>query len=200
MDETQIGGYSTEELELLFAEINNFAIQETGHSIDICVVDHINLLKFEEEKYGVTDTVNKYATFFRRQARNWCNTKEQVAMIVVSQASRECEKYWAKAKKDNNIYRGDYLLSHFAEGNELERASAIVLTVYSDNWLKIEETAKVGLIKNRDGEPLDGGLFVAIEPRYYMFGDKILEAAREAEKKIPTLDEAMRGEYGFPSQ
>lgn len=204
MDETQIGGYSTDELEELLTEINNLAIQETTHGIDICVVDHINLLKFGDEKYGVTDAVNKYTTFFRKQAINWCNTKEQVAMIVISQANRECEKYWAKSKKNNKdnidykIYRGDYLLNHFAEGNELERASAIVLTVYSDNWLKIINTAKVGLIKNRDGEPLDGGMFVRIEPKYYMFGDKILEAAREAEKKIPTLSEAMGEEYGFP--
>ena len=97
VDETDIGSYSQYALEQKFTEINNLAIQQTGHGIDICVVDHINLLKFGDTGLGVTDTVNKYTTFFRQQAINWCKTKEQVAMIVIAQSNREGRRICKKA-------------------------------------------------------------------------------------------------------
>lgn len=105
------------------------------------------------------------------------------------------EKDGEYARKKN----GNYLLGHFAEGNELERASSVVLTVYSNDELKILRQVNVGLIKNRDGTPLQYAFQVAIEPEYYTFGNKILIAAREAEDNIPTLEEAL-GEYQPPTQ
>lgn len=96
VDETDVGGYSTETLEEIFLEINNLAIQETGHGIDICVVDHINLLKFGDAKYNVIDTTNKYTSFFRQQSVNWCKTKEPVAMIIVAQSNREGRRICSK--------------------------------------------------------------------------------------------------------
>lgn len=188
VDKTDIGSYSQYALQQKFTEINNKAINETGHAIDVCVIDNINLFKFGETKLGVTDTINGYATFFREQAIDWCKTKEQVAMIVLSQANTSGGKY----AYENY---GKYILSqHFAEGSELERGSAIVLTVYSDDNLKIDNSVMLGLIKNRDGITIEGAFEAKVEPEYYTFGDRILEAAREAEENIPTLKVAM-GKY-----
>lgn len=167
IDDTDIGSYSQYSLEQAFTQINNTAIKETGRGIDICVVDHINLLKFGESKLGTTDAVNKYTTFFRQQAVNWCKTKQPVAMIVLAQSNREGGEYARK-------HGGNYLLGHFAEGNELERASSLVLTTYSDDGLKALSTAKVGLIKNRDGAPIEFAFETVIEPEYYTFGNTIV--------------------------
>lgn len=184
VDETDIGAYTEDALEEAFTKVNNQAIEETGHGIDICVVDHINLLKFGNSNLGVTDSVNKYTTFFRRQAFNWCKTGESVAMILVAQASRRGGEYARK-------YNGSYLLGHFAEGNELERASSVVLTTYSDDGLKILYQAKVGLIKNRDGSPLEFAFETPIEPEYYTFGNTLVNAEIENDWHMYTYDDIM---------
>ena len=188
VDKRDVGSYSLYALEQKFTEINNLAVQQTGHGIDICVIDHINLLKFGESKFDVTDTYNKYASFFREQAFDWCRTKEQVAMIVIAQANRKGKKYAGE-------HHGNYLTEHFAEGSELERSSSVVLTVYSDDNLKILYEAKVGLIKNRDGAPIESAFETPIEPEYYTFGNVIVnqDIVGIDSKFVPpaTLDEIM---------
>lgn len=182
IDDTDIGSYSQYSLEQAFTQINDKAIQETGHGIDICVVDHINLLKFGESKLGTTDAVNKYTTFFRQQAVNWCKTKQPVAMIVLAQSNREGGEYARK-------HDGNYLLGHFAEGNELERASSLVLTTYSDDALKTLYTAKVGLIKNRDGAPIEYAFETIIEPEYYTFGNTLVNDNLNTDFTPPSLED-----------
>ena len=45
-DETELENYSTYSLEAKFREIDNLAIEQTGHGIDVVVIDHVQLLKF----------------------------------------------------------------------------------------------------------------------------------------------------------
>ena len=103
------------------------------------------------------------------------------------------EKVGEYARKHN----GNYLLGHFAEGNELERASSVVLTVYSDDALKILYQAKVGLIKNRDGTPIEFAFETVIEPEYYTFGNKLVNIDLGDEYNGPTLEEVLGG-YAHP--
>ena len=89
-------------------------------------------------------------------------------------------------------HHGNYLLSHFAEGNELERASSVVLTVYSDDNLKILYEAKVGLIKNRDGTPIESAFETPIEPEYYTFGNTLVNTDIGNDPIVcPSLNEIM---------
>lgn len=191
LDEVDLSPYSTENLRKVLKDLNEQAIDETGRWIDLCIVDHINLFKFGDVNFGVIDTINKYSDFFRQQSLNWCDTGKPVAMIVLAQANRECQKYWEKGKRadDKNknvkeIHEGDYLLSHFAEGNELERASSSVLTIYMNDSLKALKEVRIGLIKNRDGETVNG-FFKKVELEYYTIGDRLFNIEEEKIKNIP---------------
>lgn len=128
------------------------------------------------------DTVNKYATFFRKQALNWCGTDTQVAMIILAQANTKGSEY---ARGHN----GTYLIDHFAEGNELQRASAVVITIYHNIYV-----AQLGLIKFRDGE--SNGEIFEIETNdlnYYTFGDTVT-VDDVNEYRIPRIEDVL-GEY-----
>lgn len=198
LDVGDISPYSYENIERALKTINDLAIKETGKGIDLCVVDHINLFKFGDPKLDTTDATNKYTLFFREQAANWCGTKNQVAMLIISQASRECEKCWEKTESSRSKYeklpRGNYLLSHFAEGNELERSSSVVLTVYVDEGLKVCHTAQVGLIKNRDGNTIEYAFETPQEADYYKFGNKVSEINSNNTSSIPKLKEVIQVE------
>lgn len=159
LEKADIGSYNEYEIEEKFMEIENISIKETGHGIDICVVDHINLLKFGKKNMNVIDTTNKYATFFREQALDWCGTKKKVAMIVLSQSNTAGGEYASN-------HEGQYLISHFAEGNELPRSSALIFTI---NYNKIN--TQIYLMKNRDGESNDNLIKADTELEYYTFGD-----------------------------
>lgn len=201
LDVGDISPYSIENIENVLKKVNDLAIKETGKGIDLCIVDHINLFKFGDSKLDTINTINKYTTFFREQASNWCGTKNQVAVILISQASRECEKCWEKTASSRSEYnrlpRGNYLLSHFAEGNELERASSVVLTTYVDEELKVSNTAKVGLIKNRDGDTIEYAFETPQGADYYKFGNKVSEVNSNDSYSIPTMKDAL-GKYYEP--
>lgn len=89
LDEMDIDSYSMENLEQMFIEINNQAIKETGHGVDICVVDSINSLKNRCKVLNEKVSIDRYTTFFRQQSVNWCKTKQPVAMIVLAQSNRK---------------------------------------------------------------------------------------------------------------
>ena len=70
------------------------------------------------------DTVNKYATFFRKQALNWCGTDTQVAMIILAQANTKGSEY---ARGHN----GTYLIDHFAEGKLKQMCIGVYKEIFS---------------------------------------------------------------------
>lgn len=164
-----------ENLETMFEYINKIANYKNGRGIDLCIVDHINLLKFDDDTNEMQNAVNMYSNFFSEQAINWCGTGSSVGMIVISQTNSDGQKYWEKMKKTdsgNKICEGDYSLSYFAGGMDLARASSVVLTIYFDD--RNPSYARVGLLKNRDGRTLDHGININVQPEYYTVGDKNL--------------------------
>lgn len=168
IDETELENYSFYSLENKFREIDEIAVEETGHGIDLLVIDHAQLLKFDSSMKGIgneTNIVNAYVSFLRQQSLNWIKTGRSVATLVLSQASRTGH---TEAEKNNGVYK----LTALAEANELERASSLVLSTYVDESLKNTKQARIQIIKNRDGltwmDPID----IFIDPAYYIFGDK----------------------------
>lgn len=148
VDETELESYSFYSLENKFREIEKLAIKETGHGIDMLVVDHAQLLKYDENMKGIgneTNIVNAYVSFFRQQALNFIKENKQVVVLILSQTSRDG---WKKASKNE----GCYDLTALADSNELERAASLVLTVYCSTSLKQVKEAKVQILKNRDGD------------------------------------------------
>jgi replicative DNA helicase len=167
IDETELENYSFFSLQNKFIEIEKLAIQNTGKGIDLIVIDHAQLLKFDNSMKGIgneTNVVNAYVSFFRQQVLNWCKTGRQIAGLILSQASREG---WKDAVRNE----GQYKLTALAEANELERASSLVLSVYSSNSLKQIKAAKIQILKNRDGQAWSEPQEVFVDPAYYMFGE-----------------------------
>lgn len=167
VDETELEAYSFYSLETKFREIDKLAIEATGHGIDLLVIDHAQLLKFDASMKGIgneTNIVNAYVSFFRQNALNWIKSGRQISVLVLSQASREG---WKEAVRAN----GKYKLTALAEANELERASSLVLSVYSSDALKEMKEAKVQILKNRDGQVWTDPAEIYVEPAYYIFGD-----------------------------
>ena len=167
VDETELEAYSFYALENKFREIEKIAIEETGRGIDMLVVDHAQLLKFDSSMKGLgleTSVVNAYVSFFRQCCLNWVKTGKQISVLILSQASREG---W----KDAVRHEGKYKLTALAEANELERASSLVLSTYSSDTLKQINEAKVQILKNRDGQVWTEPVEVFVDPKYYVFGD-----------------------------
>lgn len=181
-----------ENLEKIFNDINDIIKYDTGRGIDLCIVDHINLLKFGDDTNEIQNAVNVYSNFFREQALNWCGTGSPVAMLVVSQANNDGQKYWEKLEKsanDSEICEGDYLLSHFAGGMDLARASSVVLTIYFNDTKPSQ--ARVSVLKNRDGQTMKHGIAIDVQPEYYTIGDKNLNI-REYSKTDNNVQESQQ--------
>ena len=83
---------------------------------------------------------------------------------MLSQASREG---WKDAKRNDGVYK----LTALAEANELERASAVIASVYADDSLTNMNTIKVSLLKNRNGRTSSDPIETFIDPEYYVFGN-----------------------------
>ena len=167
IDETELEAYSFFALENKFREIDKLAIDETGHGIDLLVIDHAQLLKFDGSMKSIgneTSVVNTYVSFFRQCCLNWVKSGRQISVLILSQASREG---W----KDAVRHEGKYRLTALAEANELERASSLVLSTYSSDTLKQISEAKVQILKNRDGQVWSEPIEVFVDPKYYIFGD-----------------------------
>lgn len=167
VDETELEAYSFYSLENKFREIDKLAIEATGHGIDLLVIDHAQLLKFDASMKGIgneTNIVNAYVSFFRQNALNWIKSGRQISVLVLSQASREGWKEAVRAE-------GKYKLTALAEANELERASSLVLSVFSSDALKEMKEAKIQILKNRDGQVWTDPVEIYVDPVFYLFGD-----------------------------
>lgn len=143
LDETDLDSYSTFAIENKFREIDNKSIEETSKGIELVVIDHAQLLKFTNSSSLIgkeTSVINQYVSFFRKNAINWIKEGRKTCMIMLSQASREG---WKEAQRNE----GQYKLTALAEANELERASAMVVSTYSTESLINMKSAKVRIIK-----------------------------------------------------
>lgn len=140
--EQDLSDYSLSTLESKFREIDKLAIKETEHGIDLVVVDHIQLLKFAISGLDTISTINMYVSFFRQQSLSWLHEKRNISVILLSQANREGYAY---AQKNN----GAYLSQHVAEASEVERASAYIISVYTDAMSQITNQLTLCAVKLR---------------------------------------------------
>ena len=164
IDESDIAEYSPTFFSSMLENIDKKFEKETGKGIDLIFVDHVQLLK-ASSSLGIKDTkeiINLFVSFFRKQAVNFLGTKRQVCIILLSQANREGWKY---AKKHDGVYQ----LSALAEANELERASNIVLSIFTDEGMLLANQAKVKICKSRDSCAMEEPVDVYIDPATYLF-------------------------------
>jgi hypothetical protein len=145
LPEQDLPDLSISAMESKFKELDALAKEETGHGIDLLVIDHVQLLKFAIEGVDPTTAINKYVTFFRQMALSWLHEKRQIAVILLSQANREGIAY---AQKNE----GQYQMQHVAEASEVERASSYIISVYMDSMLQITNQLILCAVKLRGSQ------------------------------------------------
>lgn len=165
--EQDLSNYSLSTLESKFKEIDKRAQDESGHGIDVLVVDHIQLLKFAVSGLSENTVINMYVSFFRQQSLSWLHEKRQVTVFILSQANREGIAYAQR-------HDGQYLSQHMAEASEIERASAYIISVYTDNMIQITKQLKVGAVKLRGSALPPATIAVTCDGEFYQVGESVL--------------------------
>lgn len=173
LGESDIAQYTCFEFENKMREINELVKETTknineniSHEIDLVIIDHVQLLKYASGGEDEFSTINKFVSFFRRQALSFLNEKREISIILLSQVNREGIKYAAK-------HDGEYLMQHVAESSEIERASAYIISVYTDAMVQITKQLKIGVLKLRNGT-LPTSTFTAFaDGSTYVFGDTL---------------------------
>lgn len=170
--EQDLTSYSLTSLEALFKQMDNRAIKETGHGIDLLVVDHIQLIKFAVTNMDPTTVINMYVSFFRQQSLSWLHGKRSISVILLSQANRDGSNYAMK-------HDGQYLATHVAEASEVIRASAYIISVYTDAMIQVTKQLKVGAVKLRGSQLPATTITVFADGQYYQVGDDVIPEQTE---------------------
>ena len=169
LDETDFSEYTFKSFEARIRECDNIAKETTGSGIDLLVIDQAQLLKFGggiSKAGNETSVINLYVSFFRQQAINFLHTKRPCTVLMLSQINRDGFNYASK-------HGGKYTLTNLAEANELERASAIVMTLFTDESLKASKQVLVQMLKSRNGETIVEPVISFMDPAYYVFGSEV---------------------------
>lgn len=182
IDESDIKGYTQASFLSLFNQVNKELIDRTGKGFEVLVVDHMQLLKFDEtyKKADPYQVVNAFASFFRQYT-----AKNGIGTILVSQTSRDGYKQ-AKA------HGGRYELTSLAEANELERAATCVVTLFSSDSLKTSGEIQAQIIKSRNTETMPEPTIVSIRPEYYLVGT----GSDRAEDIAPSFNTELLSSFG----
>lgn len=189
LDETEIDSYTFRSFEAKIKECDNLAIEKTGQGIDLLVIDQAQLLKFSNDmsKAGQeTSVINLYVSFFRQQAINFLHTKRPCTILMLSQINRSGYDYACK-------HDGRYSLTNLAEANELERASAMVIALYTDESLKASKQVSIQLLKSRNGETLVDPVICFMDPVYYVFGSEVSQAGQMFDGQMSDLFGSVTG-------
>lgn len=184
IDEKDITTYSTVAFNDVIEKVNEELIEKTGRKIDIIVLDHIQLLKFNDSRSALDNPyllINYYTSYFREKA-----AREGYAVILVSQTSRTGYEYACK-------HNGQYLETGLAEANELERASTCIVTVYTTENSKTSNEIIVQLLKNRFGKRMEQPAQASLLASYFMVGDGV---SLETEKVGPVFNVDINNLYG----
>jgi hypothetical protein len=69
---------------------------------------------------------------------------------------------------------GQYLLTHAAEANELERSASYVISVFANDMSRGSNELMIQLLKSRNSETMLEPQTVKINPAYYQIGGNII--------------------------
>jgi replicative DNA helicase len=94
-----------------------------------------------------------------------------VALSQLSRAAYMAAREAVKNSREADPYQSVFGITSFAESSEIERASDLCITIFSDDNLKDRREALVQLIKNRDGDTIERGFRVLAQPDIGYIGD-----------------------------
>lgn len=166
-DETSVKYNTFLDMSDTFRKADLMFKQTTGEGLDGIILDQLALLKFTAaggKRYNsVTDTLNDWVSYLRKQSLNFLDTGKKITIFMVSQINRES---YAEASKPKN--KGRYDITCASDANEIERASQTMITLYKD--LDTRNTLLVNIPKARDGSVPDNPLQLEFYGEYYRIG------------------------------
>lgn len=165
LDEQDIEAYNYFAFDNKLREIDNLCISETGKGIDLIIVDHVQMLAFSNQGSNLSENtvINRWCNYFRSQCLDFLKSKRQIHVILVAQINRQG---YLKAVK----HQGMYDMTALKEANELETCASVILGIFSDPSLITSNQAKVGVLKNRDGERSSDAYQVSANFPYQLIG------------------------------
>lgn len=205
IDRSKLKTYNESEfIDLLYQEDDN-------RPLDAIFVDHVGELALRSNLYNgnnVGAIINKYVSFFGELTvdfRKKNNEKRKVTTVLIAQTNRtgfkEADRSFKKlsminrpnSRKNNNNNNNQivntqvegYKLTALSDSNELERFSAVVMTVFANDDMKKANQAYIQVIKTRYGDNVQPTP-VDIEPEVYKFGGDAL--VDEAELSVDLID------------
>lgn len=132
-----------------------------ANNITSAYLDFIQQFKDFDIK-GITDEkilMNKIVSILR-----YISVTDDVRWIILSQANRAGMEY-----ADRN--EGSMKLTNISEINNLERYGYYILSLYSNDEMKLAGQLKFGLIKHRGGETMQEARNTNVIPQYFVVGD-----------------------------
>ncbi len=163
LGEQDISDYNVSTLESKFKVVDKRCKDATGHGIDVLVVDHIQILKFARADMKENSAINYYVSFFRQQSLSWLHSDRQIIVMLLSQANRDGYMY---AKNHDGLY----LAQHAADGSEIERSSAYIVSVFTEAVQSVTRQLKLSGVKLRGSALPLSTLETPVEGEYYTVG------------------------------
>ena len=111
-------------------------------------------------------------SFFRKNSINFVGRQKPVCFLIAAQSSRGGYEYAVN-------HGGVYTLYGIAEGNEIERASTNVISIYADADLKNNMQALMQVLKGRDCEEMEEPITVKVNAKNYYIGDNLEDSNYE---------------------
>ena len=185
VDPEQLGQVGAETVSELLGHVLHRVDEDMPGGLHILVVDYAQLLGSSlpvndfDDNFKNTKIIARYmkdlALGFR--SNKW-KRAPGLTVVLLSQLSRAAyqsayEIIYRSKKKGPERYQNIYNVTAFAESTEIERASDICITLYSDDGLKQSQGARViaQLLKNRQGERNEAGAEMLALPDRCYIGD-----------------------------
>lgn len=193
LDETDFKTLSFGEIRAKLEEVDDEMFEKTGYGLDAVVVDHIGLLKFNGTGRHDIDG-NDYVSFFRKLGisfrKSEDGTMRKLMTILLAQVNREGYK---RAEKN----KGRYDLRAIAEFNELERAGQVIVSIFTDEDMKLAKEAVACLLKNRYGATIADTISVYADPESQVVGEEM--EGFSTVMNMDELDSAFSGDFDITS-
>lgn len=195
LDETDFKTFTFGEITSKLEEVDD----KIPGGIDVIYWDHANLFKFStgpQKNMAVGETINAYISFIRRLSIRFRRSKEnpnewrKLANVVLAQSNRTG---WQRAVKNS----GRYSLTAISEANEMERASAYIIAIYTSEDMKISREASFQLLKSRYGQTIYEPINTYADPERYLVGDEGEAGAEVSDSMFDSMMSVNPSDFGF---
>lgn len=172
--EESLGNLTQADIINKLEQVDDDLIAQTGRGIDIVIVDHIGIMAYSNKEKNTTDgnVIDRYVTMFRHIVKSFRKDADgnmrKLHIILVAQTNRE-----GKQRADRN--KGVYDLRAISDSHEVERASSLVISIWSDANTMSAHHCRVCLLKNRNGGITPEYLDVDFYPERYFCGENYQE-------------------------